>query len=608
MLEGYKHLASSIGETPERQFASLDIKEKINSLENAIVENHTFNSDIMIKDTSYGMVNIKKIEGNTVINLVDGAVWSGHGYDNMYSNDLKMNVIDNTYCHINCYDWELGKTFFLSPVKLTVCFEVVETPENIGDIVFTFVDNEGRYGDAYKYAEIYKIDFGKCCLHMNLNPGNARRLTPRFFINCQGITGTNGRLRIINFSIYEGEHEFNSTQEYITGIDGVGEDGYIKLSSCSRNMFNHNLPVASDKIEVLGENEYKTSVEWQKIQHFPLSTNRKFYMSAELKTDIYDFHIRANNIMRIDYNRGSVVPNSEMPQIDEVNIDFLPTEYTKFNTGLMYIPGNLYENVNVLMINANTEGSNLYAKNLMLQEVMTEDDIVHEYEPYIGSEINIKVNSSLHGLPNGTRDSIEIVDGDYAIVRRCKKVKLGSYLNWEKVDIESSSITRFRTSVITNVKAQRSIIKSNFVPFKELQDDLVHPGIFIEDLMSGTTTYICVDIPNSIFNDESPTAEQFGVYLNDRDYRIIVELKNPVIEKLDNVEEFNKLLLFDGVTHISGYDNTVFPLVTVEVPTNLAAEMDSVEFAINNLEKEVAEMENIGLTSVMTIIDRREDL
>lgn len=605
MLEGYKHLASSIGETPERQFASLDIKEKVNSLENAMVEKHTFNSDIMIKDTSYGIVNINKIEGNTAINLVDGAVWSGHGYDNMYSNDLKMNVIDNTYCHINCYDWELGKTFFLSPVKLTVCFEVVETPENIGDIVFTFVDDEGRYGDAYKYAEIYKIDFGKCCLHMNLNPGNARRLTPRFFINCQGITGTNGRLRVLNFSIYEGEHDFNSAQKYINGISGVGMGGGIKLSSCGRNMFNHNLPVASDKIEVLGENEYKTSVEWQKIQHFPLSTNRKFYMSAELKTDIYDFHIRANNIMRIDYNRGSVVPNSEMPQIDEINIDILPTEYTKFNTGLMYIPGNLYENVNVLMINANTEGSNLYAKNLMLQEVMTEDDIVHEYEPYIGSEVNIRVNSPLHGLPNGTRDSIEMVDGIYAIVRRCKEVKLGSYLNWEKVDIGSSSITRFRTSMIENIKYS-SIVKSNFVPYKELCDDLVHSGIYVESIAG--VPYVYIDITNSIFNDVSPTPNQFGVYLNERDYRIIVELKNPVIEKLDNVEEFNKLLLFDGVTHISGYDNTVFPLVTVEVPTNLAAEMDSVEFAINNLEKEVAEMENIGLTSVMTIIDRREDL
>lgn len=611
MLEGYKHLASSIGETPERQFASLDIKEKINSLENAIVENHTFNSDIMIKDTSYGIVNIKKIEGNTAVNLAAGVKWSGSELSgqlaNMNSTDLRVMTKDNTYCHINCYDWELGKTFFLSPVKLTVCFEVVETPENIDDLWFTFVDDEGGYS---MYETAHKIGFGKYCLHINLNPRSAKRLTPRFFIHCDGLTGTSGRLRVVNFSIYEGEHDFNSNQEYITGMNGVGEGGAIKISSCGRNMFNHNLPVASSNIEVLGDSEYKTSVEWQYIQHLRLSPNRNFYMLAELKTDIHNYPIRLNNIMRIDYRiRGTVVNYSEMPQINEVNMDFLPIEYTKFNSGIFSVDsGDLYDNVSILMRNANTEGSNLYVKNLMLQEVMTEDDIVHEYEPYIGSEINIKVNSPLHGLPNGTRDSIEIVDGDYAIVRRCKKVKLGSYLNWEKVDIESSSITRFRTSVITNVKAQRSIIKSNFVPFKELQDDLVHPGIFIEDLMSGTTKYICVDIPNSIFNDESPTAEQFGVYLNDRDYRIIVELKNPVIEKLDNVEGFNKLLLFDGVTHISGYDNTVFPLVTVEVPTNLAAEMDSVEFAINNLEREVTEMENIGLTSVMTIIDRREEI
>lgn len=610
MLEGYKHLASSIEETPEKQFASLDIKEKINSLENAMVEKHTFNRDIMIKDTSYGIVNINKIEGNTAVNLAAGVKWSGTELSgqltNMNSDDLRVMTKDNTYCHINCYDWELGKTFFLSPGKLTVCFEVVETPKNIADLWFTFVDDKGGYS---MYETAYKIGFGKYCLHINLNPKSAKRLTPRFFIHCEGLTGTSGRLRVRNFSIYEGEHDFNSTQEYITGINAVGEGGAIKLSSCGRNMFNHNLPVVSPNIEVLGDGEYKTAAEWQYIQHLRFPPNRNFYMSAELKTDIHNYPIRLNNIMRIDYCiRGNVVNYSEMPQINEVNMDFLPIEYTKFNSGIFTVnSGDLYDSVSILMRNANV--SNLYAKNLMIQEVMTEDDIVHEYEPYVGSEVNIKVDSPLHGLPNGVRDSIELVDGEYVIIRRCKEIKLGSYLSWVNAGIESTTITRFRTSAIPNVKFSNSMVLSNFVPYKQNHEDYSRTGVFASDPLSPiNTAYINIDIPNSIFQDTSPTVKEFGTWLNDNDYKIIVELSTPIIEKIENQEEFKKLLMFDGVTHVFGYENTVFPITTIEVPTNLCAEMDSIESAINILEKEVTKMENVGLTSVLTLIDRREEI
>ena len=238
MLEGYKHLASSIEETPEKQFASLDIKEKINALENAMIEEHTFTRDITIKDSSYGIIDINKIEGNTVINLAHNAKWSGHGGTNMTSDDLIMTVTDNAYCQINCYDWELGKTFCLSPVKITVCFEVTEVPKNVGGLWFTFVDEQGGY--SY-YHHDYEIRFGRHCITMNIDPKSAKRLTPRFFTICTGMTGTSGRLRIKNFCIFEGEHDFNTAQEYIKGVNGVGSDGNIKLISCGRNMFNHNL-------------------------------------------------------------------------------------------------------------------------------------------------------------------------------------------------------------------------------------------------------------------------------------------------------------------------------------------------------------------------------
>ena len=153
------------------------------------------------------------------------------------------------------------------------------------------------------------------------------------------------------------------------------------------------------------------------------------------------------------------------------------------------------------------------------------------------------------------------------------------------------------------------MVLSNFVPYKQNHEDYSRTGVFASDPLSPiNTAYINIDIPNSIFQDTSPTVKEFGTWLNDNDYKIIVELSTPIIEKIENQEEFKKLLMFDGVTHVFGYNNTVFPITTIEIPTNLCAEMDSIESTINILEKEVTEMENIGLTSVLTLIDRREDL
>lgn len=607
MLEGYKHLASSIEETPEKQFASLDVKEKINVLENAMIQEHTFNRDIIVKDSSYGIININKLEGNTVINLAHGSPWSCGTSDIMSSNDIIMPVVDNTYCHVNCYDWVLGKTFMLTPVLITVSFEVFELPKNCGTVKFTLTDETGNYS---LYGNTFDIKSGKNCFTINVDPGNAKRLTPRFYTNCRNMTGTSGQLRVKNFCIFEGIVDPCTITEYIKGVDGVGSDGNIKLISCGRNIFNHNLPTTSSGIKIIGENEYETTSPWQTIQIIPLAPNKKFYMSAELKTDISNYHVRLNNVMRMDYHRGNVVPYSEMPRTEGTGTFALPMEYTKFNSGLFYIENTeCYEASNVLMRHnpeADIQGK-LYAKNIMIQEVMTEDDISHEYEPFISSEVNIKVNSPLHGLPNGVRDTIELVDGDYVIIRRCKELKLGSYLKWANANISSSSITRFSSSSITNIKAGGMVL-SNFVPYKQVEEEYTHTGIFISTMDDDSLSCISIDIPNILFNDVSPTVNEFGTWLNSSDYRVIVELVNPIVEKIQNQEEFKKLLMFDGVTHVFGYENTVFPITTIEVPTNLCAEMDSIESAINILEKEVAKMENVGLTSVLTLIDRREEI
>ena len=607
MLEGYKHLASSIEETPEKQFASLDVKEKINALENAIIQEHTFNRDIIVKDSSYGIININKLEGNTVINLAHGSPWSCGTSDIMSSNDIIMPVVDNTYCHVNCYDWVLGKTFMLTPVLITVSFEVFELPKNCGTVKFTLTDETGNYS---LYGHIFDIKSGKNRFTIIVNPGNAKRLTPRFYTNCNNMTGTSGQLRVKNFCIFEGIVDPCTITEYIKGVDGVGSDGNIKLISCGRNMFNHNLPTTSSGIKIIGENEYETPSPWQTIQIIPLAPNKKFYMSAELKTDISNYPVRLNNVMRMDYYRGNVLPYSEIPQNGGTDITVLPTEYTKFNSGLFYIENTeCYEASNVLMRHnpeADIQGK-LYAKNIMIQEVMAEDDISHEYEPFISSEVNIKVNSPLHGLPNGVRDSIELIDGEYVIIRRCKELKLGSYLKWTNANISSSSITRFRSSSITNIKAGGMVL-SNFVPYKQVEEEYTHAGIFTTSMENDNLSCISIDIPNILFNDVSPTVDEFGTWLNSGDYKVIVELVNPIVEKIQNQEEFKKLLMFNGVTHVFGYENTVFPITTIEIPTNLCAEMDSVESAINILEKEVSKMENIGLTSVLTLIDRREEI
>lgn len=595
MLEGYKHIASSLEETPEKRFASLDIKEKINALETAMIEEHVFDNEVTIKDSSYGIANINKIEGRTVINLAENCRWSQNSGKSMPSSDFSFTPSDNVFNHINCYDWALGKTLLLSPIKITVSFYVKEKPNGV-DSVFALVDDQGSGGYYY-----HTLKYGQNRCSIMLTPGSAKRLTPRFYVNTVNISGVSGKLRIINFAVFEGDHDCNTNSMDIYGVHGVGNGDGIKLTSCGANVFNHNIPPVGD-ISMISEGEYMTEKEWQIISNQILPSNTNFHISAEIKTNVLNYPVIGNNIIRVD-NAYGIVRNSQVPKNGGVDTTILPMDYNKFESVLFSSNEESYDSVKLLMRhNKAGNGCKLYVKNIMIQEALTEDEILHDYQPYIGSEMHIKINSPLHGLPNGTCDTIEFVNGEYVVIRRCKLIKLHSRLSITKLDINSNTISRFNIK-IPNIKSGVGTVISNFVACKSDKNNRTYPGLFT---IENDSVYI--DIPNSIFNDTSPSISEFGNWLNSGNYKLVAELIDSYSENIQDQEEFNKLLLFDDVTHIYSYDNNVFPRTTIKIPTNVCAEVDSVESALNILEKEISAMEKISLTSVLAIVDKRGDI
>ena len=495
MLEGYKHLASSIEETPEKQFASLDIKEKINNLENAIIEEHIFNNELTLRGTHYGPINDIKMEGNTLINLIDGAVWT----DGWLSSNIKVTPSDNKYSYVGCFNSDVCKSFLTGNTVVTVSFEVTTLPTNAYQNGFTFVKTDGSYLENTK---IIISSTGKYVSKIILEGGGGNeRISPQFFSNCLNMTDVSGALRVINFCIYEGSKKDTESTDYIEGISSVGTGGYLKLRSCGKNLFNHFSEHITSDVERIDEKEFKTSLPWQRLDKIVLYPNKKYILSGEIKsTD--EHRIKAYTTVRMDYfSRGGIINYTGIPIVNASNVD-ITTEYIRYLTNKFRIPSTSCKEFASLIIR-NAYEKELFVKNLMLEEV-DDNEYVYKYEPFISSECNIKLKYPLRGLPNGVRDSIEMVDGEYVIIRRCKEVILNSKLEWQIVSIDSSTITRFCTINIPNVKSKWSMVRSNFVPYKTNNMDYVNPGVFTSNTLSvNNSAFINIDIPPYAFKMDS---------------------------------------------------------------------------------------------------------
>ena len=79
-----------------------------------------------------------------------------------------------------------------------------------------------------------------------------------------------------------------------------------------------------------------------------------------------------------------------------------------------------------IRIKSNTTSGTYSVKDLQIELSETQT----HYEPYKENKKEISLNEPLRGLPNGVRDTIEKINGEWKIVRRCIQIDLNGTEYW----------------------------------------------------------------------------------------------------------------------------------------------------------------------------------
>ena len=155
-----------------------------------------------------------------------------------------------------------------------------------------------------------------------------------------------------------------------------------------------------------------------------------------------------------------------------------------------------------------------------------------EYSNYIEGNSNKKeilLNEPLRGLPNGVKDSIEKINGEWKIVRRCGEIILNGSEDWSKVDYNHNDLcTRIDLTIPTN--SDRSDLVCNNIPV--CADDNIEKENFYIAGHNHKNRFVII-LPNSKLS--SATIEGAKEWLSKNNATVIYLLPTPIIEDISPV-------------------------------------------------------------------------
>ena len=145
----------------------------------------------------------------------------------------------------------------------------------------------------------------------------------------------------------------------------------------------------------------------------------------------------------------------------------------------------------------------------------------------------ILLNEPLRGLPNGTRDTIEKINGEWKIVRRCAQVNVNGSEHWkvyqnlaENNKVETISFTSTILPIAINNEQSSRLLCNNFKGITHFNKDV--EGVFVK---------YNNDLRFSIKRSKlvSEDVNGFKEWLSQNPTKVIYELATPIIENISPV-------------------------------------------------------------------------
>lgn len=205
-------------------------------------------------------------------------------------------------------------------------------------------------------------------------------------------------LYILDYAILLEGHHTNNPPQYFQGLKSVGEkeDGNhkISISSTGKNL----CPYSNAEFQA---NEIRPWVDMLGVEGIYGGSN----VANKTRTWFY--------LSEGKYKLSYKIENCIIQVIDK-------------NENILDLSRNFKGGYVCIRIKSNITSGTYSVKDLQIELSETQT----YYEPYKEDKKEISLNEPLRGLPNGVRDTIEKINGEWKIVRRCAQIVLNGTEYW----------------------------------------------------------------------------------------------------------------------------------------------------------------------------------
>ena len=352
--------------------------------------------------------------------------------------------------------------------------------------------------------------------------------------------------------ILEGHHTTNPPQ-YFKGLKSVGEreDGNhkISISSTGKNLcpYNNAEFQANETrpwVDMLGvEGIYGGSNVANRTQTWFYLSEGKYKLSYKTENCIIQVIDKNENILNLSRN---------------------------FKGGYVCI-----------RIKSDTTSETYSVKDLQIELSETQT----HYEPYKEDKKEISLNEPLRGLPNGVRDTIEKINGEWKIVRRCAQIVLNGTEGWNHENPpqeDGVNTVLFSSRKLLNAKNFPQLC-DRFIPKNGNLMLNFHPD------SEGVGCWSTKDNVNIRINKSrlsTVDSAGFKTWLSQNPTKVLFELATPIIE---DISPITLQCWKDGVISI----NDVLPVETNHtVALNKSAQIKNNIKELTTLRKRVEDLES----------------
>ena len=544
-----------------------ELRSELNSI-NDIVESG--NTSIKFKNGAYSIndsvkgtyIDDLKIGGQTLVNILSKDIVSQQYSIQEYTANGDWVVKHDT--DLSRYK---PNTTYTSIVYVEENTLVMENNDNtkdafgIGRTVEACCFNEGYYFKAKDLKNVHvrllttKEDFTDCTY------GLRNQITPM----C-----VSGKLKVRQVLI-EGDHR-DLMIPFFEGMKSVNKN--IEIKSVGENII------------IDGDENILTSQAWSRT--YPLKVEVKegkiYRKSTTVNAEYWVQYVTLKP--NTTYETNAVVSDISPGLYDEKNIWRYPrisdpsgttdgTVIIRFTTGsstkyAVFLYGGLV-----------TENARVYDRHMFIREIKSINEEHGSYTKPESNKYNITLSEPLRSLPHGVKDTIEKVNGEYCIIRRCGEYVMTSNDTW-KIVIDEYQPADKTLIAFNNFSTRNKVKNKQLDKYKaEFYCDMLTPIGYNSSMTEYTVKFHEVDdnFRIAIKRSELTTEDDDGLrnWLMNKEIKVVYELKDHVIEPLGQDITIG---LFDNNTTIGVNVDIVPPVIEGVTSTRLT---NTVKTMINKL-------------------------